>query len=288
VFSLGFQTQSGATGAQHVMLGSYTLAPDGSLAMKAQRFSSNSSHEPAETTFSHPTMQAPYGGGCMVGKIHVATPSDELEVEGTWTEREGQIDIELQGAKHTWLASTTEAPLWTMEEILGVDSGTPEVGSVVYGEVRGYGYLSPSLAPASRLSQEDLWPAGYHGEMWQVDGDIGSPWMMYGSGLGMLEFTLQGEAGVLARNWHCPYDGHPDVWCMTTLLLNIGPPGYDAYTNGGHDFNEDGCYNELGHAISMLGVPDDTGMVRYFLLVEHSWETDGTPILSVGRRWAAE
>lgn len=72
-----------------------------------------------------------------------------------------------------------------------------------------------------------------------------------------------------------------------TAVINYAPVSkLFVYYHNGHDYNCDGCANELGHTVQMLCATDTEGeshSLRAIVRLEHSYENDGFPILKVGR-----
>lgn len=291
LFSMKYRTTAVADRStdEHVVLGHYQFSTDGSGLLHKEYHRGRANLEPTASSSFHGPMNAPYWNKtCKPGKLQLPTVSSAAAPQSIkWSLLAGALRVEVGTVTHEWklLDAATEhyrlvrAPYVTQ-------TGSAIVNGQEYSQGVGFGYAGNEVSRATPIQHADLL-GSYAGEYFQNLQNVGatiSDWWFGGSTLSASVFQATTDPDVRSYSCPCPTSAHPEMWCETSLLLNEGTNKLEVFVNGGHDFNTNGCMDETDHTIRLRFVGDAPKLERAVWL-ESSWETDGYPILSVGRYW---
>jgi hypothetical protein len=227
-----------------------------------------------------------YVKSCRRWNIHVPSPqSYEQFANQSWWVDNGLLRLKIGSVVHEWcLESEKTGRLQLNRSYYDAATGRAVVGGSRFTRSAGFGYLSESSPRQVQLeiSKAHLRPA-YSGKLFKVSSSA-SPgqWRTFSNSLSTTVLRRQSNRSVLSYSYPCEASGS---WCHVDLLINAAR-SYSSmlfYTNGGHDFDQDGCFNEFGHRTIYLGVWDPaTSRVTRAVYVEYSYEDDGWPIIGAG------
>jgi hypothetical protein len=303
VFVSGYRHEAAIVRKQ-VRLGRYELGRDGTVRGQYAYYDAIRTPGPAsiqETAVPHNEMLLPnaehvpyYDSGCVPGNFRLSVAANAVEHVGSWAFTKGVLSVRVGVLVDVWELEDLRSRAFTLR---AMRSEAPDGGAGIYSEAVGYGYAvtkTPFLS--SPLDWSDFQPLGqYEGfaQSWDPSRPIGggartateSRWTYYpatwrASGA----WKAHGRRDVVANlNYPCAdgyrVAGHP-IGCFDDVLLNYEADKSIFYTNDGHDYSGDGCFNDGGHPKTWVALVEG-GKVSKALFIEFT-DISGT-YLAVGR-----
>ncbi len=229
----------------------------------------------------YPPMNAPYGGDCTPDPIHVPAYGAFQSFSGKYKLNGDALTIQIGEVVYDWRLDLKNRSGFKLASGLHDSSGSVKIGGTTFGQAHGFAFVTEDLT-GSAIALKDLAPH-YDGELFQKNAAANSDWTRLTESLDASVFEVRGDPDTPTTSFACPVSYAPKMWCQSTLLLNYAPLSkLIVYLSGGHDYNQDGCFNDAGHMIQMWGAREG-GAVTKLVFVEYSWQASGSPILSVGR-----
>ena len=277
VFAVGYGTP-GQSMNNYVLIGDYTFNEQ-SFVAEYKEFDANANLKPKKADLHH-NLEAPYGKhACEDKLIDIPSASAERSVKGTW-----QTD-----GKTLKLTINTQTYEWETED--GSEGGY-KLRSIRDNAINqdlplavGFAYLSKNKNTPVKLKKENFFPY-YRGDIYHKNNNAvaQTPWEFKPSGLKISVFSGSNNGDLLN------YSSVGNVvtkgaWVGNGILLNHNKKSsYIIYEDLGHDFNKNGCYDELGHNKIIAAAHNDTStIIRSMVYIEYSYMLDGFPMISVGR-----
>ncbi|MBI2883515.1 MAG: hypothetical protein HYY11_06375 [Candidatus Methylomirabilis oxyfera] len=290
IFSAKYRVTKNQAVDEYLELGHYDFSESDAVELTYFHYDAGKNLSPIETTKRHGLMNAPYGRQCLPGPARIAQPEGQKHFTGRWKMEGEVLKIYIGTVVHEWRLQDPKSGLYRLTTpYYDKLSGSHVVGDTSYSDAVGFGYVGDVVVMPKRITRAHL-SDSYISELYE--NNTGKPtanWKYLNTQFDLSkmrqDYNDEDEWGM---NYPCAYEnvrtGHRDVWCHYTLLLNYSPyTKAILYTNGGHDYNEDGCYNEPGHMFTLLGVLEGE-KVRKFVFIEYSYQGNSTyPLLGVGR-----
>ena len=283
VYASAYRTYDGATN-EYLDLGHYDFYDNNYVVIKSFHYVPDDNSLASSDKHHNEMTGLPddYGSGdCEPGLIYFPGGYEFDTSYGSWWIEGDLLKILTGGVVHEWQLEDFDEGFYKLNKYYDSSSGSSVIDGKTFGNFIGYGYVSDSVILDTDITRSNLLDSYGSGEMWQNNEDATSAWNYHEVGLSTYVFTSDSDPDV----WGYPHESSiiTGMWCMSTLLLN-----YASYTklliyyNGGHDYNENGCMDETDHQIQIFGIMEDS-MITKMVFIEQSYETDGYPIISVGR-----
>jgi hypothetical protein len=283
-FAIAYRaTDSAGGGGNFVVLGHYDFLDNHELNLSYFFYDGRRNLKSNATSQQHPRLVA--GTAATPGAIQIPAYTLAENVRGTWSvDRAGGIlRMRLGNTIHEWsLRSPADNLFVPRGPYLNADTNTPTVSGWTYSDARGYAYLTDYVTLPRKITRADLLP-DYKGEIQSLITPRGgaSQWTQKLSDLHVQRYQSFADGDVLGYMVSSRWVSTPMV-VFSTLLLNYAPHSkLLIYSNGGHDFNRNGVFDEPGHTTQMFGIYDGAKISR-LVYIEHSYQDAGLPILSVG------
>ena len=255
--------------SEFVTLGHYQFTPGGHGRYYALEYNGELNRPGFVTTVHHPHHLP--GATAPSGPIRIPAYSGVDNDPLTWQMNGGQMKVQVGPVEHEWQRQPDGC--WTPTRLAGPGSWTAS-------HLLGFAYETKALVLplGQKLSRAHLKPS-YSGEQWTNANGWSTK---LNSGLNVILYQDHGDTQGYFR-----FNGasSPPMHVFDTILLNYAPHSkFLLYRSGGHDFSQDlaPTLNDFGHTFQLWGVWDGT-KVSQMVWIEHSFEFDGRPILSVGR-----
>lgn len=282
LFATGYSTTKAAQKNAFVLLGHYDFAAGGTAKVRYFLYDGNANKLEGVTASQHPPMNAPYGGSCTPGPVRIPSYSSYKDLDAKWTAKGDVLEVRVGDAIHQWARTEPSKGFWQLaRDYFDATTGQPVVGGTTFSQTVGFAYEADEARTTAPLGKA-AFGASYKVQLHQNNALAGSPWAYSTSSLVLDVFApSKNDPNLLSYSYSCS----GGMWCQRTILLNYAPYSSQLlYMNGGHDFDKNGCYDELGHRYQYFAVVEG-GSVSKFVFVEYSYEYDGFPILSVGRAY---
>jgi hypothetical protein len=272
-----------------VLLGYYEFLDDQNLTMNYWTFDGNKNVKPGTTAVRHPRMLVlPGQERAVPGAFHIPTYAAFDRFKGTWASDGKQLRIRVGQAIHKWDLQDGDEHLYKVAgSYANAADDTNTIAGITYSNGYGYGYLSQEATRKERITRDELSPT-YKGELYvrKDEETVAWRWGVQSTGLTLRAFQSFGNGDLLG---YVKVDQkmNPPMATHTTLLLNYSPFSKQLiYVNGGHDFNRNGVFDEVGHTTEILGVYEN-GRMPKMVFIEYSYQTNGRPLMGVGRYYTA-
>lgn len=256
--------------------GYYEFLANGVAKIHATIFNRKNSTAPTASSHKHGPMNAPYWDGCTPGPIYKPTAESNNELTGSWEVNGDILKVRMGTVIHEWRLMDPISSYYRINKDL--TSG----GTTVYSETDGFGYLTDSVS-SEKIYKNNLLDY-YFGEFMENNGTLTSPWIHFQVSLSTTVFKATADPNVITYSHAAPYAGHPNTWSISSLLFNDAPSSnLIIFTNGGHDFNENGCLDlsESGHSYQCFGVKERNKITK-MVCIEYS-DNDAYPFLGILR-----
>ncbi len=282
VFAIAYRaSDSTGSAGDFVVLGHYDFQEERTARVSYFFYDARRNHKPANTTQRHPRL-AP-GSAAMPGPVQIPTYTLSEQFRATWTMEQGVLRVRVGNVVHEWsLQDPTEKLFVPRGPYVNAENQSHTINGWTYGDTRGYAYLTDHLTLPRKITRDDLL-TDYKGEIQTHQLQRGGPpqWVRKPSDLHVQRYQTAAEGDVLGHMVASRFVSTPTL-VFSTLLLNYAQYSkLMLYHNGGHDFNHNGVFDEYGHSMQMFGIYDGSKITR-IVYVEYTYQTAGTPILSVG------
>lgn len=217
------------------------------------------------------------------GPIRIPKYTAVGQFRGSYVFDGKRLRIRIGTVLHDWEVRDAASGLLVLRgPYTNAEDGSHVIEGLTHVEGSGYGYFANQIAMPGRLTRENLLPV-YDGEIDSLArrGEQLLGWQHSRTQFHFDQYRAYGP-DVLA---HVTMDQklRPPMYVFSTVLLNYAPhSNLLLYHNGGHDFNRNAVFDDLGHTIQMFGVYEG-GKVEKMVFIEYSYQTRGYPLLSVGR-----
>jgi hypothetical protein len=268
------------TASDFAVLGHYEFLEDHSAKLYYFFYDTRKNLKPSNTTERHLRLT---NSTALPGPVQIPTYALAEQARGTWTFDKGLLRLHVANVFHDWELNKAADNLFVPRgPYVNADNGTHTVNGWTYGDTRGYAYLSDYLTLPRKITRADLLP-DYDGEIQTLVTPRGQApqWQRKPSGLHVQRYQASADGNVLGYMTQSRWVSTPTL-VFSSLLLNYAPHSkLILYSNGGHDFNHNGVFDEYGHAMQMFGIYDGHKISR-IVYVEYTYQDAGRPIVSVG------
>lgn len=277
VFAVGYglgEDHVGQVSDNVVAIG--TIGFDGERLTVIQReFDANANLRPHQVEGVRHNLEASYGKhACSDKQFSLPTESAKKSFRGTWTSNGQDLQLTFGSKRFDW-ANDGVTGAYRLIQIVDLNSGQK------LPLVAGYAYSSND-EKFPKLTKANFAPY-YKGEIFHKNNNsvATTPWEYKSSGFKVSAFN-NNEGGDLL-SYSSP--DNKGAWVAYGVLLNQDTSSNAfIYSDFGHDWNKNGCYDESGHHKVLLAAHDDDSLnVSRMVYVEYSYTLRGFPMLSVGR-----
>jgi hypothetical protein len=277
LFASGYRKE----GRNFVELGVVTRCGETST-VYISRYDASKNLPRIETGYQH-EMRAPHRSPSCTDHYITAVATDQsVQANGTSTATSNSLKIEIPSLQYGWIADPKAPSAYTLSTL--VDSNAAAIDQVV-------GFAFQTEAPLQGPVTPRQITYRFKGDMFHKNSDAGprDPWQVLQSPLDLTAFTSQKGGAILAQtrigSANVIAQRGQEIWWQNSLLLDRDQSALSPLLQvSGHDFNNNGCFDELGHNRMLLPIPDNEKNVRAMVYIEYSPEpNDGIPMLSVGR-----
>lgn len=264
-----------------VVLGHYDFLDDRAVRMSLFWYNGRKNKLPSPTPKRQPNVTGATGEP---GPIYIPCYEGHEQYSGTWERRGNQLRLCFGGVVHEWTVKDADTNLYVPSgPYRNATDATHVIDGLTYSNTYGYAYLSPEVRRDRPLTRADLMP-DYDGELYTYHRLLSGrdwQWKLQKEQMHLRLYRSFAGGDVLGYSQSSRRTNPPSI-AFSTLLLNYAPyTKLLMYHNGGHDFNRNGVFDELGHTMQLLGVHEG-GKVDRIVFVEYTYQASGYPIVSVG------
>lgn len=304
VFSSKYSVVKDGAATEYVRIGNYDLKAGGTGTVKYFLFNAADNKRQFSIPKQHAAMNAharpantiasaPNPPQCTKSSLPIYVPGYSKSVavtEGvTWTLVGGKLTVKVGKVGHEWALQEPpgQDPYFTLARpYFDFATNDNSIDGDQYAAAIGYAYPSDPFVTQTPLVRESLLNS-YRAEFYQKNtNSTGDLWWFGARSLSLGGREAIDDRDVLSEISYCPhYKGGVEhkVWCQSSVALNVAPFSKNiVYLNGGHDYNENGCLDETDHSYMIYAAREDN-RVDNMVFIEYSFETDGYPIMIVGR-----
>lgn len=311
IYANTYRTKSltGDDPREYVKIGWYSFKAGGAARIEYAWYDARAERKPWETPIDQsPMVGVPYpagctpqcppedpgdpaAGGCAPGPIRIPGYTEFKKFDGSWSFDGTTLSVRVGTVTHEWVLEDKNFQSFLLCGYKATATGLPIIEGRKYGNFIGYGFVSGKARITAPISWGQFLP-GYDGVAWAT-GEEGGEWEEERSSFNFSSLLPGSDPNVysLAQesdNCTCSRRGTEwQMWLYRSMLINYAPVSkLFVYYHSGHDYNCDGCANEYGHTLQWLcaTAPDgQTDSIRAIVRLEHSWQKDKFPLLSIGR-----
>jgi hypothetical protein len=229
-------------------------------------------------------MRAPYRkGGCTDGRLTTIHGDKSIDARVSVLEANGTLTVETPHYKYVWKRENSKNGGYALVASKHTSS------ELAFSQPVGYAYLSGDATNV--VFEWSQVSAAYGGDIAHKNMNIGvlDDWQVSSSGFTLNRFSRAEGSGVFWLTVKGLDSVNKAYGKEMFVNHSVLPPTSTGHRlryfqhEYGHDFNANGCFDDLGHNKMMLPVLRN-GLVSAFVYVEYTHDKkDGVPMLSVGR-----